>query len=131
MRVDAEVLGFDFVAAPHDLADGEFLTGGEAWILCRGGSADPKTFGVVGFPDNWGIGEVRGNAVRDPALLNKVETLPWDEWGRMQASYEGTTGDDYDELMDVLATTCASDDEVVLRDLYAAEDLPVPESLLR
>jgi hypothetical protein len=29
--------------------------------------------------------------------------LPWDEWGRMDASYQGQTGPDYDELLDTIA----------------------------
>jgi Transglutaminase-like superfamily len=129
VRVDPEILGFSFVASPEDLAEGEFLTGGEAWTRCRRGGADPAHFGVDGHPDNWGIGEVRGNAVRDLAALNKVEVLPWDEWGRMPASYEGRTGPGYDALMDTIAATCASDDEAAVRDLYATEDLAVPASL--
>ena len=126
VRVDPEILGFEFVAAPDDLAEGEFLTAGEAWIRCREGRADPSTFGVDGYPENFGIGEVRGNLVRDLAALNKVETLPWDEWGRMKASYAGETGPDYDELMDTIAATCTSDDEAAIAALYASHDLAVP-----
>ena len=107
VRVDAEILGFDFVDRPEDLADGEFLSGGEAWTLCREGGADPAHFGVHGLPRQRGIGEVRGNAVRDLAALNKVELLPWDAWGRMEASYDGRTGADYDALMDRIAETCS------------------------
>ena len=56
------------------------------------GAADPSRFGVDGVPHVWGIAEVRGNAIRDLAALNKVEMLPWDAWGRMMASYDGDTG---------------------------------------
>ena len=126
VRVDPEVLGFEFVASPEDLAEGDFLTGGEAWSWCRDGRADPAIFGVDGFPENFGIGEVRGNAVRDLAALNKVEMLPWDEWGRMAASYAGETGPDYDVLMETIAATCAADDEQAIAALYASHDLAVP-----
>jgi hypothetical protein len=126
VRVDPEILGFAVVASPDDLAPGEFLTGGEAWLWCSEGRADPSTFGVDGYPDNFGIGEVRGNLVRDLAALNKVEMLPWDEWGRMAASYAGETGPDYDVLMDTIAATCASDDEAAMASLYASHDLAVP-----
>jgi hypothetical protein len=129
VRLDPEILGFEYVAAPEDLAEGEFLTGGEAWIRYREGRADPSTFGVAGT-ENFGIGEVRGNLVRDLAALNKIETLPWDEWGRMEASYAGKTGPEYDELMDTIAAACASDDEAAITTLYASEDLAVPSGLL-
>jgi len=56
--------------------------------------------------------------------------LPWDEWGRMHASYDGETGPEYDDLMDTIATTCASDDPAALRALYASEDLAVPPALI-
>jgi hypothetical protein len=129
-RTDPEVLGLSFVPTPEDLAPGEFLTGGEAWRLCREGTADPSRFGVVGAPHAWGIAEVRGNAVRDLAALNKVEMLPWDEWGRMGASYRGETGADYDALIDTVAETCAADDPETIRALYATEDLQVPADLI-
>jgi hypothetical protein len=129
VRVDPEILGFQFVDTPQDLAPGAFLSGGEAWSLCRQGQADPSTFGVDGYPEAWGIGEVRGNAVRDLAALNKVEMLPWDEWGRMKDSYDGETGPEYDELMDVIAATCASDDEAAIEELYDSQDLAVPTAM--
>jgi hypothetical protein len=130
VRIDAEVLGVPFVPAPDDLAEGEFLTGGEAWALVRRGEADPQAFGVFGFPDNWGPSEIQGNAVRDLAALNKVEMLPWDTWGRMEAAYDGETGADYDELMDVLAATCAEDRHEAVRELGAHPDLAVPADLI-
>jgi hypothetical protein len=130
VRVDSEILGFEFVRTPEDLADGQFLTGGEAWTSCRQGTAEPARFGVDGVEYAWGIAEVRGNAVRDLAALNKVEMLPWDEWGRMRASYDGHTGPEYDGLLDTVASTCASNDVAVIEQLYATEDLAVPESML-
>jgi hypothetical protein len=131
VRTDPEILDFEFVARPEALAEGEFLTGGEAWDLWREGDVDPSRFGVVGAPHAWGIAEVRGNAVRDLAALNKVEMLPWDAWGRMDASYEGTTGPEYDELMDTVARACASDDPSTIRSCYQSEDLAVPDDLVR
>ena len=126
VRVDPEILGFAFVEAPHDLADGEFLTGGEAWIRCREGRAIHRPSALMACPENFGIGEVRGNLIRDLAALNKVETLPWDEWGRMEASYAGETGTDYDDLMDVIAAACGSGDESAIAALYASHDLAMP-----
>ena len=129
-RLDPEILGVQIVADPSDLRPGEFLSGGEAWMLCRSGDVDPMRFGVHGVPENFGIGEVRGNVIRDLAALNQVEMLPWDHWGRMMESYDGSTGPEYDELMDRVAAACASNDPAVLRAPYALEDLAVPESLI-
>lgn len=130
VRVDSEILGFEFVEHPEDLAPGEFLTGGEAWGLLSESDADPTDFGVDGEPHAWGIAEVRGNAIRDLASLNKVETLPWDVWGRMGLSYEGKTGAAFDSLIDDVATACASDEPSLIAQTYASEDLSVPPDLL-
>jgi hypothetical protein len=129
VRIDPETLGSSVVPNPGDLAEGEFLTGGEAWIAFREGRIDAMQFGVPGT-ENFGPGEIRGNAIRDLACLNKVEMLPWDEWGRMTDSYQGKTGADYDELMDTLATVCAGNDEDAAAKLYASQDLTVPAALL-
>jgi hypothetical protein len=67
-------LPFDPLDVPRD----QFITGGRAWQLCRGGQADPDAFGIH---DMHGLWFVRGNLVRDVAALNKVELLPWDSWG--------------------------------------------------
>ncbi|MDG6106569.1 hypothetical protein Daura_26590 [Dactylosporangium aurantiacum] len=69
--------------------------------------------------------------MRDLAALNKVETLPWDEWGRMDAAYKGETGADYNELLDRVAAVTGSDDPAEVAHLYAEPDLRVPETLLR
>ena len=113
IRIDPEVLGGKVLARPDDLAPGEFLSGGEAWQAYRREEIDPATFGVYGT-QNWGAAEIRGNAVKDLAALNKVEMLPWDEWGRMTEAYEGRTGPDYDQLLDLLADMCAENDPAAL-----------------
>jgi len=114
----------------HDRWPGaEFQTGGEAWRAYRAG-ADPATFGVLGTEHAWGVGEIRGNAVRDLAALCDREMLPWDEWGRMTASYDGRTGDDYDLLMDRIAAACGSGDDAAVAAIYASEDLAVPETMV-
>lgn len=130
VRIDSEILGGSLVAKPEDLAAGEFLTGGEAWTAFREGHIDAAHFGVHGT-ENWGPAEIRGNAIKDLAALNKVEMLPWDEWGRMEASYKGKTGPDYDKLIDAIAAVSATDDSAAIADLYASEDLAVPTALLR
>jgi hypothetical protein len=62
--------------------------------------------------------------------LNKIEMLPWDEWGRMEASYKGETGADFDALMDLIAVTTARDDDASVAELYQTEDLAVPEHMI-
>lgn len=63
---------------PLDIKPGHFMTGGDAWLMCRRGAADPDRFGIF---DMHGWGFVRGNVLRDLAALNKLELLPWDLWG--------------------------------------------------
>ena len=131
VRVDTELLGTTgWVADPTDLVEGAFLTGGEAWHLWRDGKIDPDTFGVVGTDHAWGIGEIRGNAIRDLAALHRLEMLPWDEWGRMDDSYHGRTGPDYDDLIDRVAAACAADDVQMLAKTYRCQDLTVPQAMI-
>ncbi|WP_377266835.1 transglutaminase-like domain-containing protein [Peterkaempfera sp. SMS 1(5)a] len=130
VRVDTEHLGRDFVAHPDDLAPGEFLTGGEAWAQHRDGVIDPNTFGTAGTDHAWGPHEISGNVVRDLAALCKLETLNWDEWGRMTAAYQGRTGPDYDRLIDLVADACSEDDAPTLTRLFVNPDLAVPEHII-
>jgi hypothetical protein len=130
VRVDSEILGLEVLQRPEDLVVGQFLTGGEAWAAFRGGQIDAAQYGVYGT-DNWGPAEIRGNAIRDLAALNKVEMLPWDEWGRMHASYMGETGAEYDEFLDTVAAVCAEDDSSAVVELYGRDELRVPQELIR
>ena len=81
--------------------------------------------------ENWGAAEIRGNAVKDLAALNKIEMLPWDEWGRMTEAYQGRTGPDYDQMLDTLAAVCADDDPTAIAALYERHELRVPLDLIR
>jgi Transglutaminase-like superfamily len=130
VRVDVEHLGASYVSRPDDLAPDEFRTGGEAWQWYRRGGVDGMTFGVVGTSDAWGPAEIRGNAIRDLAALNRVEVLPWDNWGRMQDSYDGKTGAEYDALIDQIAAACADPSGSAAQELYRTPELTVPPALL-
>jgi hypothetical protein len=130
VRVDTQHLEQSFVPRPEDLAPGEFLTGGEAWTGYRHGGLDAATFGVPGT-ENFGPAEISGNTIRDLAALNKVEMLPWDEWGRMTAAYAGQAGPGYDELIDEVAAACASDSPGHVADLYSRPELRVPAELIQ
>jgi hypothetical protein len=130
IRIDPEYIDLPTPARarPEDLRPGEFLTAGEAWQLVRSGREDPIEFGVFGT-ENWGVGEIRGNAMRDLAsLARKIEMLPWDEWGPMQASYNGETGPDFDLLMDQLAAATDDPEHSDLDSIY--DELAVPESMI-
>jgi len=72
-------IGFD----PMELPDGAFLSGGEAWLACRGGD-DPERYGIFGMK-GWDF--VKGDLVRDLGSLAGLELLPWDCWGIMERPY--------------------------------------------
>jgi hypothetical protein len=130
VRVDTQHLEHSFVPLPEDLQPGEFLTGGEAWTGHWHGGIDAAAFGVPGTV-NFGPGEISGNTIRDLAALNKVEMLPWDEWGQMTAAYAGQTGPDYDQFIDEVAAVCASDSPRRIADLYSRPELRVPAELIQ
>jgi hypothetical protein len=129
VRIDSEILGGTVLPHPERLTQGQFLSGGEAWQLYRSGRIDAARFGVPGT-ENWGPSEIRGNAVRDLACLNNVEMLPWDEWALMTDAYDGRTGEDYDLLLDRLASVCSSGDPAAVAELYQHPHLRVPADMI-
>lgn len=139
VRIDSEILGFDgaFADRPTDLAPDDFLTGGEAWLRYRGGD-DPMRYGVTGTDHAWGPAEIVGNAIRDLAALNRVELLPWDEWGPMAQSYRGDISADTEALIDDIAAATdataddvTADDRAAIRSLYERDGVAPPDDLLR
>jgi hypothetical protein len=131
IRIDPEYVGkvTPSESRPEDLRPGEFLTAGEAWQLIRSGQDQGTDFGVFGT-ENWGPGEVRGNAMRDLAsIFRKIEMLPWDEWGPMQDSYDNKTGDDFDVLIDDLAVATIEEDDAEMHRIY--EHLAVPAAMVQ
>lgn len=80
--VDAELdelhhhlLKFDF--DPADVPRSEFVTGIEAWKLCRRGAIDPAQ---LGHGATTGLFFARVNLARDLLALAKIETSAWDSW---------------------------------------------------
>lgn len=90
--VDAQVASFpegtyrvDF--DPLDVPRDAFLVGGQAWQECRAGRRDPGRVGTSAAHLT-GMWEIQGNVLRDLASLNRVETLPWDNWGLIPVHYD-------------------------------------------
>jgi hypothetical protein len=117
VRVDPEILGSDPVRDPEHLVPGEFLSGADAWLAFRSGEVDGSTFGVCGS-ENFGPAEIRGNLVKDLAALHKVESLPWDEWGRMTEAYEHRTDAAYDDQLDEIARAIDRADADSMREWF-------------
>lgn len=111
---------------PNDIPTGRYLSGAEAWQLCRSGQADPQNFGIGNL---WGPGFVSGNAIRDLAALNKIELLPWDLWGVMDATPLLGAGP-ADTLIDEIAAVVVADDWKMIRHFCQTDDrLRPPTSL--
>ena len=115
LQCEALHIAFDPLDTPRD----QFIVGGQAWRMCRSGQANPDHFGIF---DMHGLWFVRGDFVRDVAALNKMELLPWDDWGLINGDDAALT--DYDwALLDRLADlTCGDAPELdTIRHLYATE----------
>lgn len=111
----------------ESLVQSRYLSAAEAWRKCRLGELDPGRFRMGG--QNWGIGEVRGSVILDLAALNKVEMLPWDSWGKMEAAYQGVTDASFDEFLDAVSESVMGGDVDAIRALYeTSDDLRVPAS---
>jgi len=100
---------------PSDLPPDYFLTAPAAWIRCQRGELDGDQFGIL---DMWGQWFVRSNVGRDIAALNKVEMLPWDDWGALAGGEEATASD---AAVDELSALVQSNDTAAIRARYAAD----------
>jgi hypothetical protein len=102
---------------PLDLPAERFLPAGRAWQACRSGAADASRFGIF---DMWGLWFVRGNVLRDLASLNRMELLPWDDWGMLQRLGNDDWPDEVVALLDRAAVLTERPDESLdaLRELY-------------
>ncbi|MDW3220641.1 MAG: transglutaminase-like domain-containing protein [Acidimicrobiales bacterium] len=107
--LQSEVTG---VADPTDLPEDHFLSAGDAWQRTRAGELDPDTFGIL---DMWGAWFIAGNVGRDLASLNKIEMLPWDDWGAL-AGDENTAAPD--TLVDEISALLLTEDTAAIRSRY-------------
>lgn len=108
---------------PADVPRDQFLVAGDAWRLCRSGTADPQDFGIL---DMFGLWFVAGNVVRDLAALNNREMLPWDVWGPMAAPGQAPDLALFDRLAELSRTPDAREQE--LRATYR-DTLAVPPTV--
>jgi len=90
---------------PLDVPRDHFINGGQAWQMIRRGEANPDHFGIA---DMSGWAFVRGDVIRDILALNKIEILPWDDWGLMLPDPDAATVDV--DLMDEIAAICVESD---------------------
>ena len=63
-----------------------YVTGADAWYECINNDSSPEQFGVGALMKIRGLWFVRNKMLQDFASLNKIEVLPWDEWGIMHSS---------------------------------------------
>ena len=108
-----------------DLPPGQFVTGGDAWQMCRAGNEDPNKFGIFEFS---GMDFIRGNLMRDFLSLNKVEVLPWDFWGLLKKPFDRLTGEElalFDHLAELTSPVLKGEEAlrafVELREIYDSE----------
>jgi hypothetical protein len=74
--------------------------------------------------------EVQGNVVRDLANLNRVETLPWDNWGLIPVHYDELAPADVDLLDRVASVSAAGGPLPQAVQAYRGDPrLPVPDQL--
>lgn len=123
--------GIDF--DPCDVPRDRFLVAGRAWQDCRGGAADPETYGVgaIGLKGMW---FVQNNVVRDLAAMNGAEMLPWDAWGLADAQpgqpLEALSADEL-ALLDTAAGLSAGGGpfDEIRRHYQRHEELHVPSAV--
>jgi len=124
VRVDAEI---EEGARNHsgeeidglDLSEEMFLTGADAWRLCRFEGKSPQHFGIAGGEWYGGWDFVINELLLDFNALNKVESLPWDEMQQTKRGYEKLTGPEL-ALLDRISEAVQEGDVAFerIRDLF-------------
>lgn len=127
-QIDAlqnEKLALDF--DPLDVPLDRFLNAGEVWRRCRAGEIEWEKCGIFDLRGEW---FVRNNVVRDLAALNRVELLPWDDWGLMlRAGKNALSLADRAKVDRAAEMTCAPDaNHAALRRFFQSDtDFMVPD----
>lgn len=113
-QIEQLAIEFDPLDMPHT----KFITGGQAWAMCRARRVDPQRFGIFRMR---GLDFVKGDMIRDFLALNKVEILPWDNFMLINTSFI-RMGKEEKELVDRLAQISTGTDHnfVLLRAAFAA-----------
>jgi hypothetical protein len=132
--LDAQVAGdrgdYGVAIDPLDVPRDAFLVGGQAWQECRTGRRDPDDFGVV-RGQIVGMWEVQGNVIRDLAALNRLETLPWDNWGLIPKHYDQLDAEEVGLLDRAAAVSAAGGPVPDAIELYRSDErLQVPADLI-
>jgi hypothetical protein len=100
----------------------EFVTAGHAWQAWRRGDLDAGRCGLSAINEH-GAFWIAGNLRLDLASLNKVEMLPWDEWGAGWRPGEQPTDAQLDLFDTVAALTVDPDAQFgELRSRYDSDD---------
>lgn len=115
-----DVLQIDF--NPLDIPRGHFITGSEAWQLCRSGRENAEKFGIGELHGLW---FVRHDLMLDMAALNKMELLPWDFWGITTKEDSALTPADWN-LLDRVAELVLEQDPMLLNIYENEPALKVP-----
>ena len=125
--LQCQALSIDF--DPLDMPRAKFVTGGQAWTLCRSEGADPKLFGI--FEMN-GLDFIKGNVIRDFLALNKIEILPWDNYQLISKAWR-TMDKQEKALVDRLAIISSGENQdfVLLRAAFIThQDRLLPDYFL-
>jgi hypothetical protein len=114
-----------------DVSREQFWVAGQSWERCRAGEADPDSFGIAEW---WGERMVGGNLSLDVGALNKVELLPWENFGVVARDTAKLNADELQLVAHAAALSARGDDASIaeLRRLYETDErIRVPGEFLQ
>lgn len=126
---EVETKAYNLTVNPLNIPQEKFLTGGQAWLKCRSKELNPDLFGVSTI-NIQGMWFVRSNVVRDLACLNKMEMLPWDQWGIADKDFDTLTKKELNLLDEVAKLTVDDTQFEETRKIYQdSSELRVPQKV--